>query len=770
MKFGISKNVKSRDVRLCTEELFNRAVDSPFVAKICAEIEDAFEACRRGEMQPADFDTLKGQLKKQLPVFTPHAIFQNGRRLNSEAVPSGMSMYDIDHLNDPLGYFADHIEHRIAPLRILLAHITPSMQGLRLFFAIPCGKSLAGAQEWMSQMLGDPCYDHSVKDYARSSFVVPRHYILYLDAPRLFAEEDMLPFPEETSPPGLPPAAEQAAIPENVQPAPQETENVQPQAEENPGDERLLFKGIPYSEIIGEWFELTGGTPVEGERNDRLHQLAVHLRYITNDDENLLLRLIPSFGLNRDELRQLIHSACTAKRYTLPKIMREAIARAEGKTASESTADDEPPAMPERLPPLIELLVSRTPDVYKPAVAHAVFPSLAAHLHRVRFEYIDGVEHEATLMNVLMAGTGAGKDCITRPIDYIMDDIRRRDEENLLREEQWKNEVNSKGANKDKQKRPDGLIIQEIDADMTNPAFVMRMAEADGHFLYTKMNEIEQFNALKGSHGGRQQFMIMCLAFDPGNRYGQTRVGTQSVTKKVQIRFNWNAVTTILKGKRYFRDVLTDGPVSRINFCTIPEREIGADMPEYGKYTQEFADRLKPYILHLTSASGLVEAPQARQLAIKLKDANAAFARQSQSRVFENLSFRANVIAWLKACVLYIAHGCKWDDTMEDFVSWSLRYDLWCKMMFFGNEIERASEDTTACKKIRVQNLLHLLPETFTFKEVEELRRQNGMSVQGTRNMLNQWKFRGYILQLTTYTFKKQPLETTEKNLYDLWN
>ena len=205
-------------------------------------------------------------------------------------------------------------------------------------------------------------------------------------------------------------------------------------------------------------------------------------------------------------------------------------------------------SLPKRLPALIKLLVSRTPDVYKAAVAHAVFPALAAHLHRVRFKYIDNVEHEATLMNVLMAGTGAGKDCISEPINRIMADIRRRDEDNLRREREWKNEVTSKGANKDKRQRPEGLIIQEIDADMTNPAFVMRMAETDGHFLYTKLNEIDQFDALRGSGRGGQQFQIMCLAFDPGNRYGQTRVGVQSVTEKVTIRFNWNARTRNRRG------------------------------------------------------------------------------------------------------------------------------------------------------------------------------------------------------------------------------
>ena len=414
-----------------------------------------------------------------------------------------------------------------------------------------------------------------------------------------------------------------------------------------------------------------------------------------------------------------------------------------------------PPEMPKKLPKVVQLLVSRTPDVYKPAVAHAIFPALATHLWKVRFRYIDNVEHEATLMNVLMAGTGAGKDCISQPINRIMADIRLRDAENLKREAEWKREVNSKGANKDKRQRPEGLVIQEVDPDMTNPAFVMRMAEAEEHFLYTKMNEIDQFDALRGSARGSQQFQIMCLAFDPDNRYGQTRVGTQSVTEKVCIRFNWNAATTIQKGQRYFSRVLTDGPISRINFCTIPEREIGADMPVYGTYDAQFDEELRPYIERLTRASGLVDCPQAFRLAKKLKDECAEFSRLSQSRVYENLSFRANVIAWLKGCVLYICNDYRWSKDIEDFVRWSLQYDLWCKMQFFGAAIEAANQETERTPKRGPRNLLELLPDEFTVHDADIIRQANGMDTRGTRNMLSQWVHRGYLLQMTDDSFCK---------------
>ena len=402
-----------------------------------------------------------------------------------------------------------------------------------------------------------------------------------------------------------------------------------------------------------------------------------------------------------------------------------------------------PPPMPKKLPKLVELLISKTPEIYQPAVAHAIFPSLATHLWRTRFRYIDNVEHEATLMTCLLAGTGAGKSCVQKPIDFIMEDIRKRDQENLKREKEWKDEMMRKGANKDKRKRPENLIIQEIDADMTNPAFVMRTAEAKEHFLYTSLNEIDQFDALKGI--GNQQFRIMCLAFDPGNLYGQTRVGTQSVTERVTIRFNWNASTTIHKGIRYFKRVLTDGPVSRINFCTIPEREIGEDIPIYGTYDEDFRNSLKPYIDNLCMASGLVECKEAFQLAEVLKDENAEFSRLSQDRVYENLSFRANVIGYLKACVLYVANGYQWEPEIEDFIRWSERYDLYCKMRFFGDAIKKAERDGDQESKKGPASILAFLPDKFSYQQVESLRLKNDMNAKGTAKMLRNWLHRGYI-------------------------
>ena len=748
--FGIAKSVKSR-VCECTPALFNKAIDDPQTGRACAEIADALEMVKRGEMTRDEFETKKAELKKQLPVLTPHATYTDGKRSNKSAVPSGLSIYDIDHINDPRGYYQHMVADRLGELGIVLAHVTPSSEGLRLLFIVPAGMSLAEAQKWMSEQLNDDNYDGSVKDLARCSFLVPRDYILYLDEEELFRQRE--------------------AKDEIKEKKIKDKSEVAEKSEAKDNDSILLaskeplptYHGVEYAKIIEAW---VGNKKVEkGDRHRTSLILADHLRYITDNDAQLIERImrevpfVKEIVQERNEpVAQTIKDAQGYKMYrSLPKRLYEALAtlNIEGEEEvdldsapllnREGKGESLPPEMPRRLPPLIRLLVSRTPDIYKPAVAHAVFPSLAAHLYQTRFRYIDNVEHEATLMNCLMAETGAGKDCISEPINHIMADIRRRDEENLAREKAWKDEVNSKSANKDKQKRPEGLVIQEIDADMTGPAFVLRMAEADGHFLYTKINEIEQFDALKGNGKGGQQFQIICLAFDPRNRYGQTRVGTQSVTEKVTVRFNWNVTTTILKGQRYFQNVLTDGPLSRINFCTIPQREIGAPIPIYGTYDAAFDEELRPYIENLTKARGLIDCPQAFRLAKRLQQECAEFSRLSQSRTYENFTFRALVIAYLKACMLYVAHGHKWDKSMEDFVRWSLNYDLWCKMQFFGEKIEKVNKEAHKVGRPGPRNLLELLPDEFTLEDAIHVRRDQGLTLEGTNDMIRMWRKRKYI-------------------------
>ena len=753
MSFGIAYNVKSK-VRVCTPELFHRAIDSQVVAEVCAQIKDALEAVRRGEMSAEDFETLKGNLKKALIIFTFHATFKNGRRKNDEAVPSGLSIYDLDHIPNPEGRWKE-IETRKEELGIVLAHITPSSEGLRLVFVIPSGMSLAEAQAWMANQLGDDKYDACVKDYARCSFAVPREYVLFLDEEALFDEEfssSCVIFRTESSTTrqseaknlGNTKLDEYVGAPEILRrdaPLDDKTEGTYPQT----------YEDIPYTEIVETLEEQMGGKPEHGSRNNFIFSMACHLRYITNDDPEWIAQILPTYGEAKEKWMATIRSACNRNQTKqMPRIMKRTLAICkqdlENNSELKSQGDTQvPPVMPKRLPPLIKLLVSRTPKIYQPAVANAVFPALASHLWKTYFRYIDNVLHEATLMNVLMGETGAGKNCISEPINYILKDIRQRDEENLRREREWKAEMSSKGANKDKRQRPEGLVIQEIDPDMTNAAFVQRLADADERFLYTKMNEIDQFDALKTNANKKAHFQIMCLAFDPGNVYGQTRVGTSSVSERVCIRFNWNASTTIRKGQAYFRYVLTDGPISRINFCTIPKREIGSEMPVYGTYDASFEEELRPYIERLNKARGVVECRQANALAKKLVEECAEFARLSQSRVYENLSFRGNVIAFLKAMVLYVANGEKWDKTLEDFVRWSLHYDLWCKMKFFGDAIASQEESEERMQTKGPQNLLDLLPEIFTRDEANALRQRVGIRNDSLKQMLNNWKQRGYI-------------------------
>ena len=703
---------------------------------------EEYLALRNSEEQKATVKAVRygDTRKKSRLVQMNYSCLPNGDgTLKGSVTMSTTVGMDIDHVPaEQMQAVRERILSRKDELGLLMLELSARGQGYHMVFRRKAEKTQEENLLWASQLIGVQ-YDEGAKDITRVFYTTTgsKEDLIYLDD-EVFERKTL------SNSPCL--GGEQGLRTDGLKPLPLTGE-----------DGRGLFKGIPYSDIINEYWRRTGGVPVDGERNVRLHKLAVNLRAICENEPGRLLEVMPRLGLPESEVRAVVESACKEKPKGFTSILTQIVNDLQESPLSTEGVEGEslPPEMPKKLPKLIQLLISRTPDVYKPAVAHAVFPSLAAHLYKVRFRYIDNVLHEATLMNVLMAGTGAGKDCISQPINYIMADIRKRDEENLQREKQWKQEVNSKGANKDKRQRPEGLIIQEVDPDMTNPAFVMRMAEADGHFLYTKMNEIDQFDALRGSGKGGQQFQIMCLAFDPGNRYGQTRVGTGSVTEKVCIRFNWNAATTINKGQRYFRNVLTDGPISRINFCTIPEREIGAEMPVYGTYDAAFEEELRPYIEKLTKAVGEVNCPQAFKLAQKMVEENAEFARLSQSRVYENLSFRANVIAWLKGCLLFVANDCKWDKSIEDFVRWSLQYDMWCKMQFFGEDIANADRIENKSNKKGPQNMLELLPETFTLQDAINIRRQQGMDAKGVNNMLRVWKHRGYVLQITDYSYQK---------------
>ena len=826
MAFGISQSVRSREVQVCTPELFHQATKSSRVKDVCAQIEDALERKRRGEIGQEDYDTMKTRLKSQLPILTPHATFRNGRRLNADAIPSGLSIYDKDHIADPTGWWkAKSEELRVKNpqvlARILLVHVTPSLEGLRLVFVMPEGMNLAEAQKWMSLQLGDEEYDVCVKDLARPSFIVPEDYILFIDEARLFAPLRSSSGMDERGSNGD--AASQANTSVNINPNPKLNEHEsehdpkpqvatnqehRPESDNSPaalpagtaaeyaqsanhdraddhhlgnhgvdqdhgGEEKRQdfaqeYDGIPYEAITSKLVELLGGEPQHGSRNSFIFTLSCYLRYLCDDNAMWIKQVIPTFGEEKKRAFTTVDSACQRKQsHRMPMIVRKAISlcqqeQARGKAAdydADEFGDIQNPdsyfyrihEMPQKLPRLIRLLVSKTPAIYQPAVSQAVFPALASHLCDTRFRYIDNVEHEATLMNILCAPTGSGKESITQPINRIMADIRARDAEQRERERAWKDECNRKGSNKDKRERPEGLVIQEVNIDMTNPAFVLRMKEAERHFLYAKVNELNLFDALKGKTN--QHFRIMELAFDLGN-YGQDRVGVQSVTETVKVRFNWNACCTPKKCRDYFRRVVTDGPVSRISFATIERRPCGSEIPVYGSYDASFDEELKPYIDNLLKARGLVDCPQALRLARKLMEENAEFARLSQNYVFENLSFRANVIAYLKACVLYVANGMKWEKSIEDFVRWSERYDLWCKLKLFGQMIYDADGEQDKVSRTAPngpKNLLSLLPDEFTMDDYVKVRRAQGFdndNARRIRDAIHQWVHRGYVAKV----------------------
>ena len=820
MSFGISNSVRSRAVQVCTPQLFHQATQSSVVKNTCAEIEDALESKRRGEMNQEDYDTLKTKLKAKLPILTPHATFKNGRRLNAEAIPSGLSIYDKDHIADPKAWWQAKSEelktkNPAAFDSILLVHITPSMEGLRLVFIIPEGMNLAEAQKWMSEQLDDKEYDVCVKDLARPSFIVPEDYILFINEEELF--KDRTPaYPSAAKGPAsncnapasgsdsnhkvqssnlkvqnkddvqdnqLPGTNGNRAVSSGsaVQPAQSGDSNRADDTDvSHTGDNQCAdkiaagktsfpteYQGIPYPVIIEKLVELLGGEPQHGSRNSFIFSLSCYLRYLCDDNAAWIKQVIPIFGEEQKRAFATVDSACGRKQsFRMPSIVRKAIQLVRNDEVKQMAGNyddsdfgdiNNPESyffqihqMPRKLPKLIKLLVSKTPKIYKPAVSQAIFPPLATHLCETRFRYLDNVEHEATISSILCAPTGSGKEAITQPINHIMADIRKRDAEQRERERLWKDECNRKGSNKDRRERPQGLIIQEVNIDMTNPAFVLRMKEAENHFLYSKVNELNLFDALKGKTN--QHFRIMELAFDLGN-YGQDRVGTQSVTETVKVRFNWNACCTPKKCRDYFRRVVTDGPVSRITFCTIDRRPCGSELPVYGTYDAAFDEQLKPYIDNLVKARGAVECPEALKLAQKLLDENAQFARLSQDVVFENLSFRANVIAYLKACVLYVANGMKWEKSIEDFVRWSERYDLYCKLKLFGQMIYDADREQDCLPKTAPRgpkNLLEMLPEEFSLKDYANLRREQGFDDNRKRTMdaVYQWVSRGYVVKL----------------------
>lgn len=704
---------------------------------------------KEGKLSTAEFEAIKSDKKRGLPVVTFHASFADGERCNSKATPSGLCILDLDHMDEPREFFRQQVEPHLEDLGIVFAHITPSCEGLRLVFKIPPhiykevyeegdhpdGRELAAAQAWMADRLGLLAYDEHCKDYARCSFLVPEDYNLYLDEVGLFSYIDVESLISETAS-GTHTEQERVTIGKITM---------------EEGETEPMFGDVAYSRIIDNYFKLTGGKPQPGERNDKLHKLALHLRYICDDDATLMQRVIPSCGLPEAELSSIIRSALKAKRCSRSQLMQKAIDLAKGVVKDDSAYElgemSMPPQMPETLPRLIQLLVSNTPDEYKAVVANCVFAPLASYLFDTKFEYIDKVYHEATIMQVLVAGTGVGKECITQPINHILKRMREQDDLSRQKDKEWKEECNSRGANKDKPLRPNDILIQEINPDITHAAFVQRTQEAKGHFLYSKMNEIEQLESLKGNGRSDQHMKIICYAFDPDNRYGQDRVGTQSVTETICVRYNFNASTTKVKAKKFFARALTDGPLSRINFILMPDQPIGTKIPRYGAYTETFNKELEPFINNLCNARGVVRSQRATELAEQMVEQHRLFAIDTQDRVYENLSRRANIIAWLKGYILFVANGYMWESTFDDFIRWSYEYDMWSKMELFGADIEKADKDTSAVRS-RGDSMLNLMPSIFTLDDVVMARSKYGKSEVGAVKQVNHWVDRGKVIRL----------------------
>lgn len=738
----------------------------------------------------ADIRAGNEKVKDWLPFICPHySAFRNNHRAQADIIPEAftfMTCVDVDDLTK-----VDKAIKRALELNsedggdwqdMVLRIAYSARKKVHIYIKLPVGKTIEETQQAFCAELEDVPYDASCTTPERFIYLTGIDEEVYrsehwLEAiPEAELEERREAFLNRgLDVDGRP--LERSDGRGKMDDVPQLSDlNSQPSGKQFPKE----YHGIPFATILKKYWEVNNGgyEPTEGDRDTLTFQLASDLRHICGKSFEWLDQVIPCYdGFPLEEKRQKIKNALASKYEGMPQRLRDTLAaldvrgerlevRGERSDFSLQTSDlspqtSTPPQMPEKVPKLIGLLTSKTPQMYRPAVAHAVFPALGTHLKEVRFLYTDNVEHEATLMNILMAGTGAGKGCIDKPIKHIMADIRRRDAENEKREREWKKDCQKKGANKDKLVRPEGLVIQIIDPDMTKPALVTRMDESEGHFVYVKLNELDLFDQLKGTTG-KQHFQLMCLAFDPDSEYGQTRIGTQSVTARPRCRFNWNACTTVQKGQRYFRNVLTDGPISRINFCTIPESEIGIEQPVYGQYDAAFDEALKPYIDNLCTARGFVDCPQATKLAKKLQQECAEFARLSQDEVYWNLSFRACVIAWLKACVLYVANGCKWEKSIEDFVRWSLNYDLWCKMQFFGDAIRQANNGDERIGRRGPRNLLELLPDTFTIEDAARVRQQQGLQEKGTSHMITMWKSRNYVSQITDHSFQKLRFKSGE--------
>ncbi|MCQ2332218.1 MAG: hypothetical protein MJZ95_03315, partial [Paludibacteraceae bacterium] len=540
------------------------------------------------------------------------------------------------------------------------------------------------------------------------------------------------------------------------------------------------YKGVPYTAIVDALETLYGGKPEHGNRNTQIFSMACMLRSICNDDPMWIAKILPTYGENEQRWMATIKSACSRNQVrNIPNLMLKAIEMARVNLAAEQRdtgaikpaaelrgtgagaelrgmeAWDKPPRMPDKLPKLIRHLIKNVPEVCRPSVAHGVFPALATHLSEVNFRLIDGTKKEATFMCVNMARQSSGKASVNKPIEYIMADIKERDDINRRREQEWKDSVGTKGSNKEKPKRPEDLCVQMLVTDMTNAAFVQRLKDANGKYIYTNLEELDLLKQLQ-TNGTKDVGKIICLCFDNGT-YGQERVGLQSITALLPLRWNWNASSTIEKGRDFFRNRLIDGTLSRVNFCTIINDE--SKEFKYGDYDEQYAAELKPYITNLNLCKGEVSCPQALTMAKRLQQKCTEIALQTEDVIYQEFAYRAVTIAYMKAMVLYIANDMTWDKSIDEFCEWSLDYDLWCKNYFFGEAIQDARNASRPKKQSGRVNMLTRLPDTFATADAQQMRKQANLDTEGTSRMLRVWVHRGYI----SFNDETQQYEKTEK-------
>ena len=727
----------------CSVQQLREGFLNPITYETCQRIAEAATRRNKGEITDEEFEMFKSDEKQLLDGWTPMSYPSGNRRLNKEAIPNGLVMADLDHLEDPVGVYERCVRRMAEEGIVRLVHLTPSTSsdrktgGLRIIFRQPEGMDIVQAQAWFyDQIWGLPekCKDKCVKDLARISFLVPASYIL-------FPENGVDGLDEAFG--DITPVSVTAA-PVHADSSSTSAPEYTPSSTSATADKDLFaecYKGVAYEDIVRELLYKLGGTPQVGGRNNMVYNLGVNLRAITDNDETLLSRIIPTFGLPEDEWRKTIHSACASDFPPLVTSLTQQVL-----THLKPGVDVPDLPMPTKLPKLIKLVLEPIPEPYRPAVANAVLPAFATYLYNVSFDYINGCTHEPALMHLLIAHTSSGKSSIKDVIEHITAPIRARSAANRARVQAWKDQAVARSANEHGPQRPKDVVVQYVRPDMTSAALIQLLHDADGRFLFSVMDELELFDKLKD-----QRASVIKAAFDC-SEWGAERASTASPSLTPRMRYNWVASTTPGGARKYFGRNLTDGTLNRLNISTIPQREIGADIPKFGKITEKWDARLAPYIANLEKATGHVRCPQADRLAEALDRELKDIAIATNDRTYETLSFRANVIGNRKAHVLWIANGCKWEKAIEDFVRWSVHYDLACKYRFFGELIARAEAEDNACIGRRGPvNFIVELPDPFTVDDLLRKRAELGdpTDARHAKDQIGAW-LRRHLVELGT--------------------